>query len=205
MQDFLHQALADARSYPEYRAHLTELLAAGQTTGPNQSEAYVGFAQLNQARMDRLDRKARFVPEVSAVLAGLQKNYLLLAITEGWCGDAAQILPIVHHLTQATDKLDLRLVLRDEHPGLMDQYLTDGARAIPKILFLDAATHQVVADWGPRPAAAQQMAMDYKHHPQPKPDYQAFNRELHGWYAKDKTTSTQEELLDVLRKLETKG
>lgn len=202
MQDLLHQALADARSYPDYRAYLTELLSAGKTTGPNQSEAYVGFALLNQSRMDRLDKKDRFVPEMAGFLAGLKKNYLLLAITEGWCGDAAQILPLVYHLTQATDKLDLRLVLRDEHPDLMDQFLTDGSRAIPKIIVLDPATHQVLDVWGPRPAAAQQMAMDYKHHPLPKPDYQTFNRELHGWYAHDKTVSTQVELIGVLRKLE---
>ncbi len=199
MKELIQQALTNARTYPDYRAYLTELLAAGKTTGPNQSEAYVQYARLNQSRMDRLDKRNRFLPEMAAELAQLDQAMLMLVITEGWCGDAAQLVPLLYHLTEATPKLDLLLVLRDEHPELMDQFLTDGARSIPKVIFLDAATHTVLGDWGPRPAFAQQMTMDYKHQAPPKADYATYQKELHTWYARDKTASAQRELLDVFR------
>jgi hypothetical protein len=198
MQDLINEALADARSYPEYRTHLSELLAENMTTGPNQSDFYVQFTRLNQSRMERLDKRDRFIPEMLEILGQLDKPVLMLAITEGWCGDAAQIIPLMYHMAKATDQLDLQLVLRDEHPKLMDQFLTDGARSIPKVIFLDAATKTVLGDWGPRPAVPQQMTMDYKHLPEPKPDYDSYQKELHLWYARDKTASTQRELVEVL-------
>ena len=195
-------SLDNARSYPEYREFLTALLATGKTTGPNQSELYLRIAHLNQARMDRLDRKVRLTEDFQNLLGGLRNNYLLLVLTEGWCGDAAQIVPVLHWLENATDNIELRLALRDENPDLMDHFLTEGGRSIPKVIFLNPITHEVLADWGPRPAEAQRMSMEYKHKPAPKEDYETHHKELHTWYARDKTAATQAELLTVLKTLE---
>ncbi len=202
MQAQIDQALVEARTYPAYRKFLTDLLAEGKTTRPTQTESYLQFARLNQSRMDRLDKRDRFLPEMVTLLQTLRRNVLLLVITEGWCGDAAQIVPLLYHLTNTTEQLDLGLVLRVEHPALMDHFLTEGARSIPKVIFLDATTHQVLGSWGPRPQVAQQMTMDYKHQPEPKPDYATYQKELHTWYARDKTASTQRELMAVIRDLE---
>lgn len=201
MQDLILQALAKSRTYPDYRTFLANLLQEGKTTGPNQSDFFVQFTQLNQSRMDRLDKRDRFVPEMINALDDLEQNILMLVMTEGWCGDAAQIVPLLHHMAKASSKLDLRLILRDEHPDLMDLFLTDGARSIPKVIFLDPSTHQVLGSWGPRPAVAQKMTMDYKHLPEPKPDYDTYQKEMHLWYAKDKTVSTQLELVKALEEL----
>jgi hypothetical protein len=201
MQDLINQALADARTYPEYRDYLNELLAEGKTTGPNQSESYINYARLNSSRMDRLDKRDRFIPEMIDLLEQFKTPVLMLAITEGWCGDAAQIIPMLYHMVKASDQLDIKLVFRDEHPDLMSQFLTNDTRSIPKIIFLDPVTKAVLGDWGPRPAVAQKMTMDFKYHPEPKPDYETYQKELHLWYAKDKTASTQLELVDALGKL----
>ena len=201
MQDILHTALAAALPYPAYREMLTLLLAEGKTTGPNQSETYLSAATQNQARMKRLDRKARFSEEMEKALAGLPHNYLMLAITEGWCGDAAQTIPLFNHMAEASDKLELKLVLRDEHPELIDQFLTDGSRSIPKVIFLDAESLLVAADWGPRPAPAQEMAMAYKALPAEEKDYDAYNVALHTWYARDKMASTEREVVEILLRM----
>ncbi len=201
MQDTIHTALAAALPYPAYREMLTALLAEGKTTGPNQTEVYLAAATQNESRMKRLDRKARFTEEMETALAGLTKSHLMLAITEGWCGDAAQTIPLFNHMAEASDKLELKLVLRDEHPELIDQFLTDGSRSIPKVIFLDAASLEVVADWGPRPAPAQELAMDYKALPAEEKDYDAYNVALHTWYARDKMATTQREVVEVLRGL----
>ncbi|MEO0626014.1 MAG: thioredoxin family protein [Bacteroidota bacterium] len=201
MKDFIQKALDASRSYEDYRSFLTDLLAEGKTTGPNQSEFYIQIANLNQQRMNRLDKRTKLIPELIASLAKVDQPYTFLVLTEGWCGDAAQIVPILDKLVEASPNLDMRLVLRDEHLELMDLFLTDGGRSIPKVLVLDPDSLEVVTTWGPRPAPAQKMSMDYKYHPDPKPSYELHHHELHAWYAKDKTQTTQSELLDLVNQL----
>jgi len=203
MQDLIHSSLAKAQSYADYRQMLTELLETeGKTTGPNQSEFYIEIAHLNQSRMKRLDRKPKFTEDTSAFLAGLDRELIFLALTEGWCGDAAQSLPVLNWMADASPNIQLLTLLRDENPELMDEFLTDGARSIPKVIILDAKTKEVLGDWGPRPAAAQQLVIDYKNTPESeKPEYTEFQKQLHTWYARDKTRSTQVEVLEVLESL----
>ncbi len=203
MQDLIHTSLAKAQSYADYRLMLTDLLEKkGKTTGPNQTAFYIEIAQLNQARMNRLDRKPKLTEETSAFLADLDRELILLVLTEGWCGDAAQILPVLNWMADATPKIQLYTLLRDENPALMDAFLTDGARSIPKVILLDAHTKAVLGDWGPRPAAAQQLVIDYKNTPESeKPEYTEFQKQLHTWYARDKTRSIQGEVVEAFLNL----
>ncbi len=201
----LQTALNSARPYPVYRSYLTDLLEnEGRTTGDNQSELYLKIAGLNQARMDRLDRRSKLTEELKATITSLKKNYLLLVLTEGWCGDAAQTVPVLNWIAEASPRVSLVCTLRDQNLPLMDQYLTNGGRSIPKVLFLEPTTHEVLADWGPRPLVAQALTTAYLRKPEPKEDYEAHHLELHTWYAHDKTRSTQAELLSIFRWLETK-
>ncbi|OAV42802.1 thioredoxin family protein [Lewinella sp. 4G2] len=202
----LHTALLSARPYPVYRQFLTDLLEKeGRTTGDNQSELYVSIAKLNQARMGRLDRKNRLTDEFRELLTGLTKNYTILVLTEGWCGDAAQIVPVLNWMAEASPRVQLFCALRDANLPLMDQFLTNGGRSIPKVFFLEAGTENILATWGPRPLIAQTISMAYKRKPEPKESYEVHHAELHKWYARDKTLSTQAELQSILTWLESSG
>ena len=203
MTSLIETSLAKAQTYADYRLMLTDLLEnEGKTTGPNQSDFYLEIAHLNQARMNRLDRRPKLTEETTAFLAGLERELILLVLTEGWCGDAAQSLPVLNWMADASPQIHLYTLLRDENPELMDAYLTDGARSIPKIIILDAETKEVLGSWGPRPAEAQQMVMDYKHTPDSeKPEYAEFQKDLHTWYARDKTKTTQGEVVEVLTRV----
>jgi thiol-disulfide isomerase/thioredoxin len=86
--------------------------------------------------------------------------YHVLVITEPWCGDSLAIFPVVARLfTEAG--CDVRVVRRDEHPELIDQYLTNGGRAIPLILVMDETLHERF-HWGPRPREAQDLVLKHK-------------------------------------------
>lgn len=61
-------------------------------------------------------------------LEGIGGTWKLLVITEDWCGDASNTVPILARLAEAAPNLDIRLVKRDENPDLMDAHLTDGGR-----------------------------------------------------------------------------
>ena len=71
----------------------------------------------------------------------------------GWCGDAAQILPVINKMAEVSDKIDLRIVLRDDNENLMNLFLTNGTKSIPKLIIIDKATNKVINDFGPRPVS----------------------------------------------------
>ena len=187
-------------SYADYLALTEQLVAEGKTTGPNQSEAFAHYTKMNLVRMQRLDKTIHLNPDLVQAVRDLGSRYDWTVITEAWCGDAAQNLPIISALAEMNPAINLTLVLRDENLDLMDQYLTNGGRSIPKLLIYDKITGKVVATWGPRPQPVQQMVMDYKHmDPATKPPYMEFVKEAQKWYNKDKTQTLQRELLEVLQ------
>ena len=99
-------------------------------------------------------------------------------------------------MVQATNNVDLKIVLRDENDQLMDQYLTNGARSIPKLILIDSETGAVRGSWGPRPAGATQLVKEFKER------HGAFTAEakteLQKWYLQDRGLSTMEEIALLL-------
>lgn len=197
--------LNQAMSYPAYRDKINQLRAAGKTTGDNHSEAILRYTDLNISRMNRLDKTTRLTEETQKQLEGLSAPLTWLVLTEAWCGDAAQIIPVLKRMADASGQVELKLILRDEHPGIMDAFLTNGGRSIPKVIFLDSATRRVLGSWGPRPAEVQQMVIDTRealkgmNNPEEKKArYQELMVKTQKWYAKDKTRSIQRELLQAL-------
>ena len=191
--------LAAAHSYAQYRQLIDTLLAEGRVTGPQQSEALTGYTRLNVQRMQRLDKTVQLQPALAAAAAALPRPYIWLILTEGWCGDAAQLVPVLEAVARASaGRITTRYLLRDEHPGLIDRYLTNGGRAIPKLLVLHPDTLTEAAHWGPRPALAQALLLDLKARHVPHDEAATV---LHTWYAHDRTHTTQQELLALLQKL----
>jgi len=190
---------AAAYTYADYRQLIDDLLAEGKTTGPQQTPELTDYTTLNVQRMHRLDKTVKLQPALAAAAAGLQGRYTWLIITEGWCGDAAQIVPVVEAVAQASQgHIATRYVLRDEHLPLIDQYLTGTSRAIPKLVVLDPSTLTEITHWGPRPALAQELVQRLKAEGASHDD---LSRELHTWYAHDRTQTTQAELLALVQSL----
>ena len=193
------ERLASAYTYASYRRLIDDALAQGRTTGPQQSEELTAYTVLNVQRMSRLDKTVKLLPELAAAAAGLTNHYVWLLITEGWCGDAAQLVPVIEAVAQASaGHLRTAYVLRDDNLDLADQYLTNGSRSIPKLVVLHADTLTEVLHWGPRPAEAQALLLKLKAEGMAHDD---FIREIHAWYAHDRTQATQRELLALVQQL----
>jgi hypothetical protein len=197
--------LEQAMSYNEYRDLIEELRADGKTTGPNHSEAMLNYTDLNRTRMNRLDKTARLTPETLEALEQLETPMTMLVLTEAWCGDAAQAIPVLQKMAEACSNLSLKLILRDEHLEIMDAFLTNGGRSIPKVIFMNDEDRSVSGTWGPRPAAVQQMVMANKAAMQEVSDtevkkgmQQQTAIAVQKWYAKDKTRSIQAEILQAV-------
>ena len=110
MKDIISNSLANTYSYEEYRTRIINLLAEGKSSGDEQSDEILAYSQLNETRMNRLDKTIKITPETEAFLSALNTEYIWLVLSEGWCGDAAQILPIINKMAQVSDKVELKIV-----------------------------------------------------------------------------------------------
>ena len=203
MKRLLSEAIDKGFSYAEYRDLIKRKLAVNESTGTNDSEDMIKYTQLNDHRMDRLDKTAALIPEIITEKHLLKEQYTWLLITEGWCGDAANTVPVIAKAADFFPQVELKIILRDTHPEIIDLYLTNGGRSIPKLISYKKEGLKEVATWGPRPAEAQNLFTAYKALGDNKPPYSEFSKSIQLWYARDKTISTQKELLSFLEKHKT--
>ncbi len=186
MKNYIEKSM----SYAEYIKLIDDLLLDGKTTGPNQSEAMFNYGKLNRQRMHRLEKTIELSDAVTEKARKIQRKMIWLVITEGWCGDAAQNIPTIEKIAAENDLIETRYVLRDENLELMDAYLTNNARSIPKLIALDAETLEDVGTWGPRP----QIAMDYFHELKAqKMEKPEMMEKIQRWYLSDREQTIQKE------------
>ncbi len=195
MINTIKQALENSFSFADYRKKVTSLIAEGKSTGHTQSEDLLKYSELNETRMNRLEKTIEVTEEVKTKLKNLDKKYIWLVLSEGWCGDAAQIVPVIHKMAEVTDKVELRIALRDDNDTLMQHFLTNGGKAIPKLIVLDAETLEILTDWGPRPHGAKQLILDYKAAHGVVDETAKI--ELQKWYLHDKGISIQNEIVEM--------
>ena len=195
MNKHIERALNEGISYEQYREMIDQLLENGKTTGTKHTEDYVHYTKMNVQRMKKWDKIAKVQTEQEEAIKAISEAQHWIILTEAWCGDAAHALPIIHKLAALNDKISTYHVLRDEHSELMDQFLTNGGRSIPKVIMLDH-NKELIGDWGPRPAVLQEMIRKNKESENPIP-YSEFSQEVQKWYAKDKGKSIQKEFMAV--------
>lgn len=198
-QQHIENALNSAINYKAYSEQMTHFFESKSTSGADQSEGLIEYTALNYQRMKRLDKTIKVDDTQIKELQKLNKEIIWLVITEAWCGDAAQVIPFLNKMAEATKTIKIKLVYRDEHPQLMDLFLTNGARSIPKLIAIDR-NHNILYTWGPRPSEATKMVNDFKIKnggltPQ-------FKQDLQIWYNKNKGHGVIQDQLQLLNKLD---
>jgi hypothetical protein len=199
MKKIIEKSLENSYTYQEFRNLVSNLLTENKSTGHTQSEAITGFSLLNDRRMKRLDKTIKISEETIAEMNTINEPQTWLVIAEGWCGDAAQNLPVIHKIAETTNLIDFKVVLRDDNEDLMNLFLTNGGKAIPKLIILDK-DNNVINTWGPRPTVATQMVADYK--AEHGVIDAKFKQDLQVWYNKDKGLSVQDDFVKLVRNLQ---
>ncbi|WP_299105830.1 thioredoxin family protein [uncultured Winogradskyella sp.] len=196
IKDIISESLKNSMTYAEYRNLVIKLVEENSTTGNDKSEAMVNYTQLNDRRMRRWDKTGKVAEDLKTKIENFDKKVTWLVISESWCGDAAHIMPIINKAAQLNDNIDYKVVIRDENEALMNQFLTNDGKAIPKLIMLDSETNEVLNTFGPRPIVATNMVKAYKEeHGVITPE---FKEDLQRWYNKDKGQSIVEDLVKLL-------
>jgi Thioredoxin len=191
------EILGSTYHYAQFMDCVSQLVTEGKTTGPHQSEMLISFTALNLKRMERINKTLDLQASLIAKMAALPQKQIWYVITEAWCGDSAQNLPAIAKMADvAQGKIDLCIIFRDENPNWIEKYPTNGGKSIPKVIGF-AETGEELFTWGPRPKEANTIFWEWKKNPNGK-SWDDFEKELHGWYAKDKNLSLQNEFDEIL-------
>ncbi|MCM4166818.1 hypothetical protein KCTC52924_01671 [Arenibacter antarcticus] len=192
----IEKSLERGMSYGDYRKMIATLVLEGASTGPIQNEELSNYTLLNDQRMRRLDKTLKIGAETVSKIERVDREITWLVLTESWCGDAAQTLPVMNKIANLNNKISLKLLLRDENTELMQRFMANGSMAIPKLIAIDNASGDIIGEWGSRPSVAAKMVQDQKD------KYGVFTpefkEELQQWYNKDKGQSTIKDLLPLL-------
>jgi len=186
----------DSLSYKEFVDLCENLVAEDKTTGPGQTENHIKFTKLNYHRLKRITKTLELDFDTLVAFRNIEENLVWIVLVEAWCGDVAQNLPYIHAMSQLSDKILLRIILKNKHPEIMKHFLTNGTESIPKLICVHKSTEKVLWTWGSRPIDAQKMFVDYKHNPNMTKSEALEN--IQRWYISNRGKLIQEEFRNLL-------
>lgn len=181
MQTLLHSTLPDPVPLRD-RFH-----------GAETFEELLGSVRKNVELWTAMWRHARVDEEYVRRVSALPGRWHLLVLSEDWCGDAVNTVPVVARLAERAPNLDLRVLARDANPDIMDTHLTGSSRSIPVIIVLDDA-YEERGWWGPRPTVLQHWVSGQGQLLEKSARY----REARTWYARDRGRTTLEEVVVIM-------
>lgn len=191
------EALGKAVSYQEYRELVSQLSQEGKSTGSLPTDlALANYTMLNDRRMNRWDKVFNIDEETAHAISQIDTNRTWLVLTESWCGDASPAIPVMDKVARLNPGIALQIVMRDDNLSLMNRFLTNGGKSIPKLIVIENSNQKILGSWGPRSKNAIKLVEDHKAlHGTILPE---FKEELQMWYNKDKGASILKEMLQLL-------
>ena len=190
----IDKSLKTAMSYEDYRTLMDRLAENNGTTGPEQTESLINYTMLNQRRYKRWEKTLKISEEQLEQIRSIDTPQEWIVLTESWCGDAAHLMPVMKKIADENEHISIKVVLRDDNLELMDEYLTNGSRSIPKLISRNKENKDILFTYGPRPSTATKMVEDFKTmHGHLTAE---FKEDLQRWYNKDKGRTAFKDLLD---------
>lgn len=180
-------------TYAQFKALHDQILDREIVTPPYDREVYLNYVKLNKARMKRWDKRLILDGAMIDLIQQTTKPMHWIIITEPWCGDAAHVIPLLIKMSELNPLISYDIQLRDSEPYLIEHYLTNGAKSIPKIIVRDEHGTDIFT-WGPRPKAAQQLLDMMKNQ---QAESEKINIALQHWYNEDQGRSVSSEITEL--------
>lgn len=166
--------------------------------GADTFDEMLAKAQQNGDLWSAIWQRARVPEEFLRRVAELEGKWHLLGLSEDWCGDAVNTVPVIAKLAALSPNLEFRVLARDQNLDLMDTHLTGTSRSIPVVMVLDEA-YRERGWWGSRPAELQAWVLSTGRTMEKEARYQEVRR----WYARDGGRTTLEEVVATLERAAT--
>ncbi len=192
---FIQQRLQRGMTPAEYRRYFEREVDKVRAEAGNSQDDHVRYLSLNLARTLRIEKTYSPSEAVEQAARAISARQFWMVLTEPWCGDSAQNLPFIFKIAACSPAVDARVLLRDQNLDIMDAYLTDGTRGIPKLVAFDPEGRELFR-WGPRPQAAADLFRELKGSGAP---LEEVRRKLHLWYAKDRGRNLEREFVTLLK------
>lgn len=183
-------------NFSQYIIYTADILSRSVQQPPYDTAVYLDYTRLNFSRMNRWTKTLELNEELAEVVRSINRPQSWIIIAEPWCGDAAPALPFIVALSEINPLVQYSIQLRDEEPFLINQYLTDGGKSIPKLIARDSEGKDLFV-WGPRPVSAQLFMDKLSAEGADKMNIVA---QLQSWYNTDRGACMQQELLGLFRK-----
>lgn len=185
-------------TYDEYIKMIVDELENINTDKPERTDRKnYTHMEINFQRINRLEKHFEPSNELKDIIEKIKRPQVWMVITESWCGDSAQNLPIIAKAAQLNNNIDLKIILRDQNPHIMDKYLTNGSRSIPILVGFDIQGNQLFK-WGPRPKVAQELVRKLKTQGLSRDE---FMQQLHLWYGRNRGKGIDNELSDLINNI----
>lgn len=198
MDKLIVDSVSKGISYDEYCHWIKELVLHGKTTGEEQTTERIEYTKLNASRMRRLAKTVTLSNYRINEFNTIATKQTWLVITESWCADAAQTIPVLGKIAEVVPAIDLKIITRDENQELMNRFLTNGTQSIPKLIVV-GEDYEVLNSWGARSTAATKLVAEYKKK-HGKIDAE-FKKQLQIWYNKDKGVSIVNDLFEIVKSI----
>lgn len=199
MKSIIAQSINRGISYQAYRELVKQLVEQKTTTGKDKTRVLAHYTKLNDKRMNRWDKTLKIPKVAQQKISEFEQPITWLVIVESWCGDGAHVLPVLNKMTELNNLINLKIVFRDENPELMDLFLTNKSRSIPKLIMIDTKTGDVLNSYGPRPSEATSLVSRYiAKYGILTPE---FKEDLQHWYNNDKGQNVIDDVTNMLCEL----
>lgn len=193
--ELIKSKLTNAISYEEYYAEFKKIVENSSTEKFSKEELDLfNYIKLNYQRSTRIHKTYSPSTEIKDLLTKINFKQWWILITENWCGDSAQNIPYIYEISKLNPIITLKIFKRDTNLDIMDLYLTNGTRSIPKLIAFDENGNELFS-WGARPKEAQDLVNKLKSEGRSKDE---FIEELHLWYARNKGKNMEKELGELI-------
>ncbi|GAB6282363.1 MAG: thioredoxin family protein [Ignavibacterium sp.] len=198
MFNIIKERFDKSLTYEQFIKKIENYLENTNPDDLNESDKHLyEYTKLNLQRMNRIQKTYSISEEMKNALSKIKNKQYWIVLTEEWCGDSAQNTPIITRIAEANPIIELKILERDDNPDIIDHYLTDGKRKIPKVILFDENGNELF-QWTERPKKASEFMSSLLNNGTPK---EKAVEELQVWYNQNKGTELEKEFIEFLNQL----
>ena len=188
------EIMQNTTDWEGYLNAFNTILTAETPLQPYDNPAYLDYVKLNNSRQKRWLKTGQLAADLIDKIKRIDQPQTWYIITEPWCGDAAHSIPFLKLMSEQNPLITVKMVWRDTPPLMIENYLTNGGKSVPKLIVRDAEENDLYT-WGPRPAPCQEIYLEMKERNAPFEEQKVV---LQNWYNNDKGATLQKEFIELI-------